>query len=135
MVVTILYRVQGQPAVTTSGSFTDVAAGRYYTEAVEWAAANNIVKGFTDGTFKPDEPVTREQLAAFLARFAKFNGIETEAGELPANANVSDWAVQDVEWAVAAGILTAAQTMNAKQTATRAEVAMALYAYLTRVAK
>ena len=135
MVVTILYRVQGQPAVTTSGSFTDVAAGRYYTEAVEWAAANNIVKGFTDGTFKPDEPVTREQLAAFLARFAKFNGIETAAGELPANANVSDWAVQDVEWAVAAGILTVAQATNAKQTATRAEVAMALYAYLTRAAK
>ena len=81
MVVTILYRAQGKPAVSTSGSFKDVAAGRYYTEAVEWAAANNIVKGFTDGTFKPDEPVTREQLAAFLSRFAEYNDIEIVAAD------------------------------------------------------
>ena len=56
MVVTILYRVQGKPAVSTSGTFKDVPAGRYYTEAVEWAAANNIVKGFTDGTFSRTSP-------------------------------------------------------------------------------
>ena len=137
MVVTILYRAQGKPAVSTSGSFKDVAAGRYYTEAVEWAAANNIVKGFTDGTFKPDEPVTREQLAAFISRFAEFNGIEIVAadGKLDADAVVSNWAKKNVEWAVAEGILTSAQAKNATQNATRAEVAMALYTYLTKVAK
>ena len=137
MVVTILYRAQGKPAVSTSGSFKDVAAGRYYTEAVEWAAANNIVKGFTDGTFKPDEPVTREQLAAFLSRFAEYNGIEIVAadGKLDADAVVSNWAKKNVEWAVAEGILTSAQAKNATQNATRAEVAMALYTYLTKVAK
>ena len=137
MVVTILYRAQGKPAVSTSGSFKDVAAGRYYTEAVEWAAANNIVKGFTDGTFKPDEPVTREQLAAFLSRYAEYNGIEIVAadGKLDADAVVSNWAKKNVEWAVAEGILTSAQAKNATQNATRAEVAMALYTYLTKVAK
>ena len=137
MVVTILYRAQGKPAVSTSGSFKDVAAGRYYTEAVEWAAANNIVKGFTDGTFKPDEPVTREQLAAFINRFAEYNDIEIAAadGKLDADAVVSAWAKANVEWAVVEGILTSAQAKNATQNATRAEVATALYAYLTKVAK
>ena len=135
MVVTILYRAQGEPAVRMSGSFKDVAAGRYYTEAVEWAAAHDIVKGFTDGTFQPDKPVTREQLAAFLSRFAQYNGIRLADGKLNADALVSDWARENVAWAAAEGILTSAQTRNAKQNATRAEVAMALYTYLTKTAK
>lgn len=137
MVVTILYRAQGEPAVHTSGSFKDVAAGCYYTEAVEWAAANNIVKGFTDGTFKPDKSVTREQLAAFLSRFAQYNDakiIEAD-GQLSTDAVVSGWARKNVEWAVAEGILTSVQARNAVQNATRAEVAMAVYTYLTKIAK
>ena len=137
MVVTILYRAQGEPAVHTSGSFKDVAAGCYYTEAVEWAAANNIVKGFTDGTFKPDKSVTREQLAAFLSRFAQYNNakiIEAD-GQLSIDAVVSGWARKNVEWAVAEGILTSVQARNAVQNATRAEVAMAIYTYLTKIAK
>ena len=137
MVVTILYRAQGEPAVHTSGSFKDVAAGCYYTEAVEWAAANNIVKGFTDGTFKPDKSVTREQLAAFLSRFAQYDDakiIEAD-GQLSTDAVVSGWARKNVEWAVAEGILTSVQARNAVQNATRAEVAMAIYTYLTKIAK
>lgn len=137
MVVTILYRAQGEPAVHTSGSFKDVAAGCYYTEAVEWAAANNIVKGFTDGTFKPDKSVTREQLAAFLSRFAQYNDakiIEAD-GQLSTDAVVSGWARKNVEWAVAEGILTSVQARNTVQNATRAEVAMAIYTYLTKIAK
>lgn len=137
MVVTILYRAQGEPAVHTSGSFKDVAAGCYYTEAVEWAAANNIVKGFTDGTFKPDKSVTREQLAAFLSRFAQYNDakiIEAD-GQLSTDAVVSGWARKNVEWAVAESILTSVQARNAVQNATRAEVAMAIYTYLTKIAK
>lgn len=137
MVVTILYRAQGEPAVHTSGSFKDVATGCYYTEAVEWAAANNIVKGFTDGTFKPDKSVTREQLAAFLSRFAQYDDakiIEAD-GQLSTDAVVSGWARKNVEWAVAEGILTSVQARNAVQNATRAEVAMAIYTYLTKIAK
>lgn len=137
MVVTILYRAQGEPAVHTSGSFKDVTAGCYYTEAVEWAAANNIVKGFTDGTFNPDKSVTREQLAAFLSRFAEYNGVKLNGAgsQLSADAVVSAWAQKNVEWAVAEGILTSEQARNAVQNATRAEVAMAIYTYLTKTTK
>ena len=83
MVVTILYRMEGEPFTLGSKSFTDVKAGRYYSEAVEWAAENGIVNGFTDGTFKPDQAVTREQLASILRRYASFSGIATYDAELP----------------------------------------------------
>ena len=137
MVVTILYRMEGEPAVTSAGTFKDVAAGRYYTDAIEWAAANDIVNGFTDGTFKPDRAVTREQLAAILSRYASLHGVAVDgaAGDLPANASVSNWAKKDAAWAYAEGILTYAQTMGATKNATRAEVASAIYTYLTETAK
>lgn len=137
MLVTILYRMEGEPAVGTSGTFRDVASGRYYAKAVEWAAAKNVVKGFTDGTFKPEQPVTREQLAAILSRYASLHGVAVDgaAGDLPADASVSNWAKKDAAWAYAEGILTYAQTMGATKNATRAEVASAIYTYLTETAK
>ena len=135
MVVTILYRMEGEPFTLGSKSFSDVKAGRYYSEAVEWAAENGIVNGFTDGTFKPDQAVTREQLASILRRYASFSGIATYDAELPANASVSNWAKKDVAWAYAEGILTSAQTAAAAKNANRAEVAMAIYAYLTGTAR
>ena len=135
MVVTILYRMEGEPFARGSKTFSDVKAGRYYSEAVEWAAENGIVNGFTDGTFKPDQAVTREQLASILRRYASFSGIATYDAELPANASVSNWAKKDVAWAYAEGILTSAQTAAAAKNANRAEVAMAIYAYLTGTAR
>ena len=102
---------------------------------MEWAAENGIVNGFTDGTFKPDQAVTREQLASILRRYASFSGIATYDAELPANASVSNWAKKDVAWAYAEGILTSAQTVAAAKNANRAEVAMAIYAYLTGTAR
>ena len=135
MVVTILYRIEGEPLTKSSGTFSDVTAGRYYSEAVEWAAEKEIVNGFTDGTFKPERSVTREQLASILRRYARFSGIATYDAELPANASVSNWAKKDVAWAYAKGILTAVQTAAAAKNANRAEVAMAIYAYLTGTAK
>ena len=135
MVVTILYRMEGEPFTLGSKTFSDVKAGRYYSEAVEWAAENGIVNGFTDGTFKPDQAVTREQLASILRRYASFSGIATYDAALPANASVSNWAKKDVAWAYAEGILTSAQTAAAAKNANRAEVAMAIYAYLTGTAR
>ena len=135
MVVTILYRMEGEPFTLGTKSFTDVKAGRYYSKAVEWAAENGIVNGFTDGTFKPDQAVTREQLASILRRYASFSGIATYDAELPANASVSNWAKKDVAWAYAEGILTSAQMVAAAKNANRAEVAMAIYAYLTGTAR
>ena len=135
MVVTILYRMEGEPATKNSGTFSDVKTGRYYSEAVEWAAENSIVNGFTDGSFKPERAVTREQLASILCRYARFSGITTYEAKLPANASVSSWAAKDVAWAYAEGILNAVQTAAAAKNANRAEVAMAIYAYLTGTAK
>ena len=137
MVVTILYRMEGEPFTTGAKTFSDVADGLWYTKAVEWAAENDIVNGFTDGTFKPEQAVTREQLAAILSRYASFNGIviyePTDA--LASTDIVSSWAKKDVAWAAAEGILTPAQTANATKNANRAEVAMAIYTYLTKTAK
>ena len=135
MVVTILYRMEGEPATKNSGTFSDVKTGRYYSEAVEWAAENSIVNGFADGSFKPERAVTREQLASILCRYARFSGITTYEAKLPANASVSSWAAKNVAWAYAEGILNAVQTAAAAKNANRAEVAMAIYAYLTGTAK
>ena len=135
MVVTILYRLAGEPAVAFKGVFSDITSDIYCAKAVEWAAANGIALGCPDGTFKPYEAVTIEQLAAFLSRYAAFKGIEVYAAELGENANVSDWAKADVAWAVAEGILTAAQAEKATSSANRAEVAVAVYNYITKTAK
>ncbi len=135
MVVTILYRLAGEPAVAFKGVFSDITSDIYCAKAVEWAAANGIALGCPDGTFKPYEFVTIEQLAAFLSRYAAFKGIEVYAAELGENANVSDWAKVDVAWAVAEGILTAAQAEKATSSANRAEVAVAVYNYITKTAK
>ena len=70
MIVTILHRLEGTPAVSTSGTFADVTAGRYYTDAVEWASANGIVGGYGNGRVGPNDPITREQMAAILYRYA-----------------------------------------------------------------
>lgn len=80
MVVTILYRMEGTPTARYSGKFTDVADGRWYSDAVEWAATQGVVSGYADGRFGPDDAVTREQLAAILYRYAsKSKGLDVSA--------------------------------------------------------
>ena len=137
MIVTILYRIEGEPAVTTSGSFQDVGANSYCAKAVEWAAANGIVNGFQDGLYRPNQAATLEQMAAILCRYAAFKGLDTTASEsaIPAGAVVSNWAKANVAWAAAEGIFTQAQLANTTVGATRADAATALYAYLTQVAE
>ena len=75
MIVTILYRMAGSPSVSGSSDFTDVAAGKWFAKAVAWAAANGIVNGYGSGLFGPNDPVTREQLAAILYRYAVYGGM------------------------------------------------------------
>ncbi|MBR7033810.1 MAG: S-layer homology domain-containing protein [Clostridia bacterium] len=72
MVVAVLYRVEGEPAVTAKSRFTDVPAGEWYYNAVVWAQTKNIVKGTSDTAFSPDDKVTREQLAAIMVRFVRY---------------------------------------------------------------
>ena len=81
MLVTILYRMENEPRCFGSAAFSDVKPGAYYEKAVVWASQNNIVSGYTDGTFRPDAPVTREQLASILYRYTLYRGQDVSAGE------------------------------------------------------
>ncbi len=136
-IVTILYRLEGEPEVDTENTFSDVEPGEWYSDAVEWAASVGIVKGYEDGTFAPKKAVTREQLSAIIYRYAEYKGItiyETTV-ELGEEAVVSDWAKADVQWAVSEGLLVDGENVNATENANRAEVAAAIYTFLTKTAK
>lgn len=137
MVVTILYRMEAEPSTSGAKPLSDVKTGLYYSKAVDWAAEKNIVNGFSDGTFKPEQLVTREQLATIISRYAVSKGIAVyeAANALASTDVVSAWARSNVAWAAAEGILTKTQTTNTTKNATRAEVATAIYTYLTKTAK
>ena len=110
MLVTILYRAEGEPEVSGENPYTDVAEGTWYSDAVAWADANGIVKGFGDGTFGPNENITREQIAAIMMRYADYKGIDTSArADLSGYADaddISDWAYENMQWANAEGLIT-----------------------------
>ncbi len=132
MVVTILYRLEGEPAVTGGSSFTDVADGQWYTDAVAWAAANGIVNGMENNTFAPNSPVTREQMAAILYRYAQFSGYDVETGgELPDFADLADisqYALDALVWACQNGLINGldGNLLSPQGTATRAQTATIL---------
>lgn len=137
MVVTILYRMEAEPSTSGAKTLSDVKTGLYCSKAVDWAAEKNIVNGFSDGTFKPEQLVAREQLATIISRYAVSKGIAVyeAANALASTDVVSAWARNNVAWAAAEGILAKDQTANATKNATRAEVATAIYIYLTKTAK
>ena len=128
MVVTILYRVEGEPEATPS-SFLDVEAGKWYTDAIGWGAANGIVEGYSEEKFGPMDPVTREQLAAILYRYAQYKGYDvTDSVELNDYTDASaihEYAVEAMQWALAIGAPTALDGMviSPRENATRAQVA------------
>lgn len=134
MLVAMLWRLAGQPAVNEAAPFTDVTANAYYAEAAVWAAENGIVKGYGDNLFGPNDPVTREQLAAILYRYAQVKGQDTAlAGDLSGFADQpSGWASEPVRWAVGAGLLSGkgGGVLNPTGNATRAETAAMLMRYL-----
>lgn len=124
MFVTILYRAAGSPEVATATNFADVAADQYYAKAVAWANANGVVKGITETEFAPDNNITREQMAAILYRYAKN---KAAAGEITYTdkSTISDYAMEAVAWAKAAGIMegNADGTFAPVRNASRAEAA------------
>ena len=129
MVVTILYRMAGTPAVQPTSAFSDVAANRYYTKAVAWAVEQGIAKGYTDGTFRPEQMATRQELATFLYRFARVSGSDmTVSGDLSTfgdHASVAGWARNAMAWCVGNGLLQGDTRHNLTPTsdATRAQYA------------
>ncbi len=109
-IVTILYRLDGAPAVNGAQVFDDVALGQWYSEAVEWANACGVVEGYGNGEFKPNTPISREQMATILYRYAKLKGYDVSAtADLSVfvdAATVSTWATEGMSWANAAGLVT-----------------------------
>ena len=135
MIVTTLYRMEDEPRVRTSGTFRDVDEDAWYADAVEWAAEEGIVKGYGKKTFGPNRSVTVEQLAAILQRYADYKGYDIdETIRLYSDAVVSQWALDNVRWAVAEGLLRGGRSVDSTQVATRAEIAYALYNFMMNVA-
>lgn len=107
MLVTVLYRMAGSPAVNAPSGFTDVADGQWYSDAIAWAAANGIVNGVGGNKFAPSEPVTREQLAAIFFRYAKAEAPEADVlSGYPDAEAISTYARDAMAWAVSTGLVT-----------------------------
>ena len=138
MLVTVLYRLEGEPAGTGSSSFSDVCSGSYYEKAVAWATANGIVTGTGSTSFSPDAKVTREQLAAILYRYAQYKKLGTDAGakldSFSDAGNVSGYASEALSWAVSEGLINGASgRLMPKGDATRAQVAAILHRFVENV--
>ena len=136
MIVSILNRLEDGPTAEAAG-FTDVAAGDWYADAVNWAASEGIVAGYEDQTFRPNDPITREQLAAMLMNYAAWKGEDVSArADLSSYndaASVSSWAVETVQWAVAEGLISGmpGNLLEPQRSATRAQVAAILERFLS----
>lgn len=138
MLVTVLYRLEGEPTVTGRSSFTDVRSGAYYEKAVIWAAANGIVTGTDSTSFSPDAKVTREQLAAILYRYAQYRKLDTDASaklnSFTDADSVSAYASEAFGWAVSEGLINGASgKLMPKGDATRAQVAAILHRFVKNV--
>ena len=142
MLVQILYNLEGKPK-GTAANFSDVQADVWYAEAVGWAAANKVVTGYADGTFRPNAAVTREQAAAILYRYAQSKGIDVSVGE---NTNIlsyvdvqqaSEYAIPALQWAVGAGVLNGKNggRLAPTGTATRAEIAAIMQRWCENIIK
>ena len=132
ILVTVLYRMEGEPAVPDESVFPDVAGGSYYEKAVVWAAESGIVNGYSDGTFRPETGISREQMAAILYRYAAQKGGDMSAAiSLDAFSDasrVSGFAAEAVRWAVGRQLLSGigAGMLDPQGYATRAQVAVVL---------
>lgn len=139
MIATILYRLEGEPAVSQS-TFTDVAAGQYYTDAVAWAAANKIVEGYGNNTFGPNDDITREQMATILYRYAVYKGYDVsglaDLSDYTDAGSISSWALTAMRWVNNESLIggRTATTLVPKGTATRAEAAVILMRFCQSVA-
>lgn len=135
MIVSILNRLEGGPTAEAAG-FTDVADGDWYADAVNWAASEGIVAGYEDQTFRPNDPITREQLAAMLMNYAAWKGEDVSArADLSSYndaASVSSWAAETVQRAVAEGLISGmpGNLLEPQGSATRAQVAAILERFL-----
>ena len=142
MLVTVLHRLEGAPTATTENPFADVASGKWYTNAVVWASAKGIVKGYDAETFGPEDPITREQMAAILYRYAGCKDYDVSVGEdtnilsYEDALNISEYAISAIQWACGSGIVQGdGEKLDPQGNATRAQVAAMLMRFIENVAK
>ena len=142
MLVTALYRLAGSPSVHGQTSFTDVKDDTWYSAAIAWAAETGLVDGYGDGTFGPEDEITREQMAAVLYRYARYKGYDvSQAGmalrEYADYGEISGWALESLAWANAAGLVTGrtASTIVPQGLSTRAEVATLIMRFMENIVK
>ena len=135
MLVTVLYRLEGEPEVSGDIPFPDVKAGEWYSDAILWASQNSIVEGYNNGTFGLNDPVTREQAVTILYRYAEFKEKDISASDdlsrFTDRNDISYWAIDALRWAVAEEIIQGRTptTIVPKGTSTRAEVATIIMWY------
>lgn len=141
MIVTVLWRLEGQPQPGEELGFADVKPGEYYTEAVRWANENSIVEGYGNGLFGPDDLITREQMAAILYRYAGYKGYDVSKSVdlfsfTDAN-TVSDWASEPVKWSVASALIEGKGNgvLDPKGLTARAEAAALLKRFCENIAQ
>ncbi|MDY3619483.1 S-layer homology domain-containing protein [Agathobaculum sp.] len=142
MIVTILHRLENEPESKAEMAFADVAAGSYCYDAVLWAAEQGIVKGYGNGNFGPNDPITRQELAAILWRYAQYKGMDVSVGE---NTNIlsytdigeaGEWAIPALQWACGAGLINGkgGGVLDPTGHATRAEAAAMLQRFVSPAA-
>lgn len=138
MLVAILYRAEGEPAVNKSIPFSDVAANAYYANAVIWAQQNGIVNGVTENEFAPNSNITREQIAAIMFRYAKYKGYDVSVGEITNilsytdAESISEYAISAMQYAVGSCLMKGKTetSINPQDNATRAEIAAILQRFI-----
>lgn len=141
MITTILWRMAGSPSVEGAGNYLDVSEDAYYAMAIAWANQAGVVTGYGDGNFGPDDSVTREQMAAILNRYARYKGANVshyaDLSQYQDAEAVSDWARQNMEWAVGAGLIKGKEDANLDpaNSAVRAETAAILMRYCENIVK
>ena len=139
MLVTILYRLAGSPAVGTEAAFSDVSQGDWYADGVAWASAHGVVSGYPGGLFGPNDPITREQMVAILYQFARLQGqLDSGRADLSRYTDadtLSPYAREPMSWAVAQGFISglSADTLGPLASTTRAQAAVILTAFAKAV--
>ena len=138
MMATILWRMEGSPAPKGKNSFTDVGAGKWYADAITWTAENGIFAGYGKDKFGPDDPITREQLAAIFYRYADYKGYDlTVKGNLDKFKDadkITDYAKTAMQWAVGSSLVKgkSGNLLDPQGTATRAEIAAMLHRFIEK---
>jgi len=138
MMITVLYRTEGEPEISEKATFSDVDKNAYYAEAVAWGQQNGIIKGYSNTEYAPEQDILREQIATIMYRYAKYKGYDVSVGE---NTNIlsyddfvkiSEYAIPSMQWAVGSGVIKGRteSTLNPYDYATRVEIAAMLHRFI-----